>query len=116
MQKEIIMYSRTAGCPFVTLAKRVLNDYAVPFREILIDQDEFAREQVRAWTGFLAVPTLVIANCNEVLPFMEPLTLSTGSSPRGINRGTMITEPNIAQLTEWLQQHGFVTAADLERE
>jgi glutaredoxin len=116
MEKELIMYSRTAGCPFVTLAKRVLNDYHVPFREVLIDQDDIARERVRAWTGFLAVPTLVIAHCGDVLPYIEPLELKAGSSPRGINRGAMITEPNIAQLTEWLTQHGFVSAVDVEHE
>jgi glutaredoxin len=114
MNHELIMYSRTASCPFVTLAKRVLNDYAVPFREIFIDQDDPARQRVLAWTGFLAVPTLVVARCGEALPFLEPSPLPAGSSPRGINRGTMITEPNIAQLTEWLQQNGFLSAVDVE--
>jgi hypothetical protein len=32
-------------------------------------------------------------------------------SPRGINRGVMITEPNIDQLITWLAQHGFIEEA-----
>lgn len=113
METELIMYSRSTGCPFVTLAKRVLDDYKIPYREILIDRDEIARERVRAWTGFLAVPTLVVAVCGDVLPYMQPLPLPSGASPRGINRGAMITEPNIAQLTDWLREHGFISAEDV---
>jgi glutaredoxin len=108
MQRELVMYSRTAGCPFVTLAKRVLEDYAVPYREIMIDRDFQARERVLAWTGFLSVPTLVIAEPGQVLPYEEPEPLQPGTSPRGINRGAMITEPSIAQLEDWLQQHTFI--------
>ena len=36
---ELVMYSRSSSCPFVSLAKRVLDDYHVPYREIYIDQD-----------------------------------------------------------------------------
>ena len=107
-QKQLIMYSRTTGCPFITLAKRVLNDYDVSCQEIFIDQDQQARQRVYAWTGFLSVPTLVIAEEGSVLPYEEPAPLPHGSSPRGINRGAMITEPNLDQLTEWLEQHGFI--------
>lgn len=113
METEIIMYSRSTGCPFVTLAKRVLDDYKIPYREILIDKDDVARERVRTWTGFLAVPTLVVAVCGDVLPYAQPFPLQAGASPRGINRGSMMTEPNIAQLTAWLQQHGFLSAEDV---
>ena len=34
--------------------------------------------------------------------------LAPGTSPRGINRGSMITEANIEQLEMWLVQHGFI--------
>lgn len=113
MQKELIFYSRTAGCPFVTLALRVLNDYDVPYREIFIDRDEEARERVLTWTGFLSVPTLVVAEQDSDLPYETPAPLPSGASPRGINRGSMITEPNIEQLTTWLQEHAFIQAEDV---
>jgi glutaredoxin len=108
MSKKIIMYSRRMGCPYISLAKRVLDDYALSYQEIFIDQDEEARARVLQWTGFLSVPTLVIANSGDNLPYEEPSPLAAGSSPRGINRGAMITEPSIDQLTGWLEQHGLI--------
>lgn len=108
MKHELIMYSRTTGCPFITLAKRVLTDYAVSYREIFIDQDMAARARVLNWTGFLSVPTLVVAVPGSDMPFSEPRPLESGLSPRGIDRGAMITEPNIDQLTRWLTEHEFI--------
>ncbi|MEQ8675537.1 MAG: glutaredoxin family protein [Aggregatilineales bacterium] len=113
MDKELVMYTRTSGCPFVTLAKRVLIAHDVPYREIFIDQDMTARERVLKWTGFLAVPTLVIANFGEDLPYAEPDFLPAGDTPRGIDRGAMLTEPGMDKLKEWLQGHGFI-AHDIE--
>lgn len=108
--KTLIMYHRTYGCPFVTIARQVLADYGVPYREIFIDKDAEARQRVIAWTGFQSVPTLVVAaDAESPLPYEEPAYLPSGESPRGINRGAMITEPNAEQLTDWLIQHGFVT-------
>jgi glutaredoxin len=109
--KELVMYSR-GGCAMVGLAKRVLHDYQVPYREIAIDRNEEARLWVTAMTGFLSVPTLVVADAGENLPFETPLPLARGSSPRGINRGSIITEPGISQLIGWLEQHGFIEVED----
>lgn len=109
-QMELVMYTRTAGCPFVTLAKRVLEDYAVPYREVFIDKNELDRQRLLDWVGFLSVPTLIACEPGEIVPYVEPEPLERGLSPRGINRGSMITEPNIAQLTAWLVQHGLVSA------
>jgi glutaredoxin len=108
MSKKLIMYSRRMGCPYISLAKRVLDDYALPYKEIFIDQDEEARARVLQWTGFLSVPTLVVSHNGDNLPYEEPSPLDVGSSPRGINRGAMITEPSIDQLTTWLEEHGFI--------
>lgn len=110
--KDLVMYTRTSGCPFVTVAKRVFADYALSYREIFIDKDMEARARVLNWTGFLAVPTIVAANPGEVLPYEEPDPLPRGNSPRGINRGAMITEPSSDELTRWLRQHGFIPAED----
>ncbi len=108
MTKELVMYLRTSSCPFVSLAKRVLNDYAVPYREVNIDQDEGGRARVLRWTGFMSVPTLVVADAGTVLPYEAPSPLPAGSSPRGIDRGTMITEPSLDEFTQWLLRHGFI--------
>lgn len=113
MDKELVMYSRTVGCPFVTLAKRVLQRYQVPYREVFIDKDLAARNRVREWTGFMSVPTLVIANRGTDLPYTEPIPIDIGSSPRGIDRGAMITEPTIDELTRWLQSHALILSANV---
>lgn len=112
--QDLIMYSRTTGCPYITIAKRVLDDCGIRYREIFIDKDDLARERVVHWTGFLSVPTLIAAPTGAVLPLVEPPPLPAGSSPRGINRGAMITEPNADQLMEWLTQNGFLSGIDLD--
>jgi glutaredoxin len=109
--REIVMYTRTTGCPFVTLAKRVMRDYALEYREVFIDKDDEARARVLNWTGFLAVPTIVAAEPGGILPYEEPEPLPRGMSPRGINRGAMITEPSMDDLITWLQQQGIIEAA-----
>lgn len=108
MAKELVMYTRTAGCPFVSIAKKVLAEHRVTYREIFIDQDMHARERLLNWVGFLSVPTLVIAESGQDLPYTEPSYLEKGISPRGIDRGAMLTEPNASQLTAWLTRHAFI--------
>ncbi|GEM_PF-223543 len=105
---ELVMYSRSMPCPFVTVAKRSLAGYCVPYRTLLIDQDPTARERVIEWTGFLSVPTLVIALPDSNLPYAVVAPLPVGKSPRGVHRGVMITEPSHQELTEWLKDNGFL--------
>jgi hypothetical protein len=52
---------------------------------------------------------LVAAHNESLLPYEEPAPLPRGASPRGIDRGAMITEPGIDELTRWLQRLGFIT-------
>jgi len=108
MNYELVFYTRTSGCPFVTLAKRVLNDYGVSYHEIFIDDDDTARSRVLEWTGFLSVPTIVVAEAGEVLPITIPEPLPRGASPRGIDRGYMITEPGSEELLYFLLRHKFI--------
>jgi len=108
MEFELIMYSRFSPCPFVRTAKRVLERENIPYREIYIDQDETAKQRVMNWTGFQSVPTIVVSRIGEDLPCEEPSFLAPGASPRGINRGAMITEPSESQFEDWLRQHGFM--------
>jgi len=114
MYRVLIMYSRSIPCPFVTLAKRVLNDHHVPYEELFIDRDAALKADVVAWTGFQSVPTLVVAQPGSRTPCTAFTALAPGASPRGIDRGPMITEPNSAELLAFLQRHGFVSADALE--
>ena len=107
--KELIMYSRTYGCPFVSLAKRVFEEHGVSYREIFIDQDDEAQERVLDWTGYHSVPTLVVAEVGDDAPYDPPSDIDKTQSPRGIDRGSMITEPNVKQLIAWLADHQFIT-------
>lgn len=111
-QKELVMYSRSSPCPFVNTARHVLAEASIPYREIFIDKDPQARQRVVEWTGFESVPTLIIALPGEDLPITEPAFLERGHSPRGIDRGSMITEPNSTQLKQWLQLHGILSAVE----
>lgn len=108
MNKELVMYSRTFGCPYVSIAKKTLAEFNISYREIFIDKVDTARQYVLDTTGFLSVPTLVVANWGEDLPYAPPSILEKGASPRGINRGTVITEASRDELILWLREHGFI--------
>lgn len=108
MDKELVMYSRTLGCPYISIAKKTLSEYNVSFRERYIDKDDEARQYVLDVTGFLSVPTLVVANIGDDYPYAPPSNLPTDTSPRGVNRGTVITEATRDELIIWLRQHGFI--------
>ena len=107
-EKEIVVYRRSTYCPYQRKAERVFQQFNIPHREIMIDRDEEAMKRVIAWTGFQSVPTIVIARPGENLPYEEPAPLEPGQSPRGVDRGTMITEPLKGELIRWLQKHGFI--------
>ncbi len=107
MSYEIVMYTRLAGCPYVRTAKRVFDRFTVPYREVFIDEDETANQRVLDWTGFKSVPTIIVARPGEDLPYEDPAPLE-GGSPKGVDRGSMITEPGEVQLEEWLRKHGFI--------
>lgn len=51
MDKEIVMYVRSAYCPSVALARDLLNRYNIPYREININADPAMADRVREWTG-----------------------------------------------------------------
>lgn len=106
--KELVMYSRSTPCPFVSIARRVLEREGVPYRELLIDRDKTLEARVVAWTGFLSVPTLVVAQRGEDLPYETPDPLPKGASPRGVDRGSMLTEATEEELLTWLRKHGFL--------
>jgi glutaredoxin len=108
MDKEIVMYVRTTYCPSVALARDLLTRYYIPYREINISDDPAMVARVKEWTSFLSVPTIIIANPGEDLPYTDFLPRPTDRPLKGYNRGPMITEPNNKDLEDWLHQHGFL--------
>lgn len=89
-------------------ARRVLQELKVPYREIDIEADEEAAAKVRRWTGFYSVPTIVVAEGQGLDPALPLSSLTEGASPRGVDRGGMITEPTADQLVSFLRRHGFL--------
>lgn len=106
--RELVVYTRTTGCPYWTTARRVLQEHGLTYREIMIDLDAEALQRVLDWTGFKSVPTIIVANPGESLPYEEPSYLERGLSPRGVDRGSMITEATEPELEKWLRKHGFI--------
>ena len=106
--KSLVMYARTIPCPDVDRARQYLKANAVPYREVMIDEDAAARLYVESLTGFRAVPTLVVAPPDGDQPIEAPRALEQGRSPRGVDRGTVITEPDLVGLRNWLTKHGFI--------
>ena len=108
MEKELLMYSQIKYSPYVALARDLLQRYKIPFREIDITNNATATEQLKTLTGNLNLPTLVLSKPNSKLPLAPPTPLVSGQSSRGLNRDTIITQPNNKQLENWLHQHGFL--------
>jgi len=92
----------------VERARRVLRDLDLPYREINIEADEEAAAKVKRWTGFYSVPTIVVAQGQGLDPALPVSPLPEGASPRGVDRGGMITEPRADQLVSFLRRHGFL--------
>lgn len=108
MEKEIVMYVRNSYCASVALARDLLNRYKVAYREISIDDDPDMAARVKAWTHHYSVPTIVIANLGQDVPYTDFLPRPTHRTIKGYDRGPMITEPNNQQLEDWLHKHGFL--------
>jgi glutaredoxin len=108
MDKEIVMYVRSIYCPQMALARDVMSRYGIPFREIDIGRDPAMAARVKEWTNFHSVPTIIIANPGEDLPYTDVLPPPTDGPLRGYDRGPMITEPNNQALENWLHKHGFL--------
>ena len=108
MTQELVMYVRSFYCPNVALARDVLQRYKIPCREINVDGSPQLKTRLKAWTGFHSVPTLILANPGEDVPHTDFSPIPAGQSPRGVDRGPMITEPNNKQLENWLYKHDLL--------
>ena len=92
----------------VVLARDLMTRYHVPYREINVDQHPAMATRLKEWTGRLSVPTIVIANPGEDVPYADFLPIPTDRPIKGYDRGPMITEPNNRALENWLYNHGFL--------
>ena len=108
MEKEIVMFVRSTFCAGVVLARDLFKRYEIPFREVEIDLNPEMANRVKEWTGYLSVPTIIIARPGENVPFAEFLPYPTERTVKGYDRGPMITEPTNRELENWLHKHGFL--------
>ena len=109
MSKRIIVYM-SPWCGTSTNTQRALTEWNVPAQYINIKEDREAAARVREWVGFESVPTVVIAEEGSVEPYELPVPLPAGASPRGVDRGSMLTEASTEKLREWLVKHGLLAA------
>ncbi len=113
---RLVVYVRSSFCPDVWRWQRWVSQHEIEFTELDIDVDPAAYARVLEWTGHESVPTLVIAPDDGVEPIEEPAPLP-GRSPRGVDRGTMLTEPNPGQVEAFLDRWGVAySSKDEERE
>jgi glutaredoxin len=107
MSRRIVVYM-SPWCYTSKDTQSALNEWGVPATFINIKEDQAAAARVRGWVGFESVPTIVIAEGESVEPFEAPALLAAGSSPRGVDRGSMMTEATRNQLRAWLVKHEFL--------
>ena len=103
---RLVVYVRSSFCPDVWRWQHWVSKHELDYVEIDIDRDDEAYAKVRAWTGHESVPTLVIAPDDGLDPVEEPEPLP-GDSPRAVDRGTMLTEPNPGQVEAFLDRWGI---------
>ena len=104
---RLVVYARSSFCPDVARWRRWVSDHPLQYTELDIDRDSEAYEKVLAWTGHESVPTLVIAPDDGLDPIEQPSPLPGGRGPRAVDRGTMLTEPNVGQIGPFLDRHGI---------
>ena len=107
MGKQVIVYM-SPWCYTSQDTQNALKEWGVPATFINIKEDKDAAARVRGWVGFESVPTVILAEADSLLPYEPPASLASGASPRGIDRGSMITEASRVQLKAWLTRHGVL--------
>jgi hypothetical protein len=108
-QKEIIIYTQARYSPFTALARDLLTRYQIPYREIDITGQPTLADHLRPYVRDLDLPTLMVAEPGADSPITPPYPLETSQSPSGLDRGSLISQPNNQQLENWLHKHGFLS-------
>lgn len=109
MSKRVVVYM-SPWCGTSQDTQRALNEWGLPATFINVKEDRAAAARVKTWVGFESVPTVVLAEGDSLEPFEPPAPLPAGVSPRGVDRGSMITEASRIQLRAWLVKHGQLSA------
>jgi glutaredoxin len=107
MEKEIVMYTRGGFCPDVSRARRALQLWQLPYREINIRKDPQAHQRCLDWNACLAMPVIVITRPGQDVPIEPPSALGPDQSPRDLDRGHVISEASKQGLRTFLVRHGF---------
>ena len=107
MSKRVIVYM-SPWCYTSKDTQSALTEWGVPATFINIKEDHAAAAHVRGWVGFESVPTVIIAEGESLEPLEPPAPLVGGSSPRGLDRGSLITEATRNQLRAWLVKHAIL--------
>ncbi len=107
MAKRIVVYM-SPWCSSSADTQRALAEWGVPATFLNIKEDRAAATRLREMVGFESVPTVVLADEGSVEPCEPPTALPKGSSPRGVDRGSLITEASRVQLRSWLVKQGML--------
>jgi len=107
MSRQVVVYM-SPWCSSSSDTQRALKEWDVPATFVNIKEDRAAATRLRGWVGFESVPTVVLAEEGSLEPCDPPAPLSTGSSPRGVDRGSLITEATRVQLRAWLVRQGLL--------
>ncbi len=107
MSKQVVVYM-SPWCYMSQDTQSALREWGVPATFINIKEDKDAAARLRGWVGFESVPTVVLAEDDSVLPYESPALLAAGANPRGVDRGSLITEASRTQLRDWLTRHGVL--------
>jgi len=107
MSRRVVAYV-SPWCSQSQDTQRALREWGVPCTIVDVKADPTAAARVREWVGFESVPTVVIAEEEGLEPYERPRPLMPGSGPRGVDRGSMITEASRAELRAWLVKNGFL--------
>lgn len=107
MAKRLVVYM-SPWCYSSQDTQRALNEWGVAADFVNIKEDRAAAALLRGWVGYESVPTIVLAEGEGREPFAPPAPLAPGSSPRGIDRDSLITEPTRTQLRAWLAKHNLI--------
>ena len=102
---RLVVYGRSRFCPDMYRWRQWVAEHPLRLVEFDIDHDPGAYEKVLAWTGHESVPTLVIAPDQGFDPIAPPDPLPPAEGPRGLDRGTILTEPHRGQIEEFLRRH-----------
>src|SRR5690606_4674654 len=104
---RLVVYGSSVPCPDMARFQWWLQRHEVgAITFVDIHREEWAYDRVVEWTGHASVPTLVIASDDGLGPVEPPRALE-GRRARAFDRGTMLTEPNVGQIAEFLRRHGI---------